>query len=235
MEKYLEDISAYWNTRAKGYSLENQEELESSKSKQWLALIQQYIPLRKDLKVLDLGCGPGFFSILLAQLGCQVQGIDYSDEMLKEAGNNAKKYGVKADFKKMDIQSLEFEDEQFDLVITRNVTWNLEKPQQAYQEMLRVLKKQGHLLNYDGNYYYQYTDKDYLRDKSNHRYMEDIDVSIIDTIASHLELSYQLRPQWDQQLLKKLGAQAVETKIIDEEINHDNKRIIRTFIIHAVK
>ena len=40
----------------------------------------------------------------------------------------------------MDVQELTFDDESFDFVITRNVTWNLEKPKQAYQEIYRVLK-----------------------------------------------------------------------------------------------
>lgn len=43
----------------------------------------------------------------------------------------------------MDVQNLAFQDETFDLVITRNVTWNLEKPVQAYKEILRVLKIKG--------------------------------------------------------------------------------------------
>lgn len=81
-----------------------------------------------------------FFSVLLANLGCQVIGIDYSDKMLEEARSNAQKFKANVEFQKMDVQDLGFQDETFDLIITRNVTWNLEKPVQAYQEMFRVLK-----------------------------------------------------------------------------------------------
>ena len=56
--------------------------------------------------------------------------------MLEEAKHNAKENNVHTDFKKMDVQELTFDDESFDFVITRNVTWNLEKPKQAYQEIL---------------------------------------------------------------------------------------------------
>ncbi len=55
---------------------------------------------KKDLKVLDLGCGPGFLSILLSKQGCQVTGIDYSNQMLEEAKHNAKENNVHTDFKK---------------------------------------------------------------------------------------------------------------------------------------
>ena len=53
--------------------------------------------------------------------------------MLEEARNNARKFKANVEFQKMDVQDLAFQDETFDLVITRNVTWNLEKPVQAYQ------------------------------------------------------------------------------------------------------
>ena len=70
---------------------------------------------------------------MLTNLGCQVIGIDYSDKMLEEARNNARKFKANVEFQKMDVQDLAFQDEIFDLIITRNVTWNLEKPVQAYQ------------------------------------------------------------------------------------------------------
>ena len=41
----------------------------------------------------------------------------------------------------MDAQALEFEDESFDVIISRNLTWNLPHPEMAYKEWLRVLKK----------------------------------------------------------------------------------------------
>ena len=74
-----------------------------------------------------------FFLSYLQIIGCQVIGIDYSDKMLEEARNNAGKFKANVEFQKMDVQNLAFQDETFDLVITRNVTWNLEKPVQAYQ------------------------------------------------------------------------------------------------------
>ena len=46
----------------------------------------------------------------------------------------------------MDAQALEFEDESFDVIISRNLTWNLEKPWQAYREWYRVLKPGGHIM-----------------------------------------------------------------------------------------
>jgi methylase of polypeptide subunit release factors len=43
---------------------------------------------------LDAGCGTGFQSILLAQLGVQVTATDISDHMLQRTKENAKRNGV---------------------------------------------------------------------------------------------------------------------------------------------
>lgn len=177
-----------------------------------------------------------FFSVMLTNLGCQVIGIDYSDKMLEEARNNARKFKANVEFQKMDVQDLAFQDEIFDLIITRNVTWNLEKPVQAYQEMVRVLKKQGHLLNIDGNHYYHYQDQDYNRaGHSDHQHMEGIDVSIIDNIAKELKLSYVLRPQYDIEILKEIGFQQIESEILSKEKTKEGNELIRQFLIHAIK
>lgn len=235
MSSQLEQIASYWDQRSSGYSLDNQEELIHDQEK-WLDLLAPYIELKPGIKVLDLGCGPGFFSVLLAKQNCQVTAIDYSEKMLEEARNNAKKKDVNIDFKRMDVQNLQFDNETFDFIITRNVTWNLEKPIQAYKEMFRVLKKQGHLINIDGNHYYYYQDQDYDRHGySEHQHMEGINVSIIDNIAKELSLSYKLRPDYDQKVLKEIGFSQVESQILNQEQTSMGKELIRQFLIHAIK
>ena len=72
---------------------------------------------------------------------------------MKEAKANAGILAEKIVFQQMDAQKLEFPEETFDAVITRNVTWNLEHPVKAYQEWYRVLKKDGVLRNCDANWY----------------------------------------------------------------------------------
>lgn len=156
--------------------------------------------------------------------------------MLEEAKKNAGKFKVNVEFQKMDVQDLVFQDETFDLIITRNVTWNLEKPVQAYKEILRVLKNKGHLLNIDGNHYYYYQDQDYSRaGHSDHQHMEGIDVSIIDNIAKELKLSYVFRPQYDIEILKEIGFQQIESEILSKEKTKEGKELIRQFLIHAIK
>ena len=65
--------------------------------------------------------------------------------------------------------------------------------------------------------------------------MEGIDVSIIDTIAKDLMLSYVLRPQFDKDLLNEIGFGLVESQILKSEQTKKGKELIRQFLIHAIK
>ena len=82
--------------------------------------------LKTGCHVLDDGCGAGFFTTLLASMGFQVTAVDYSTKMLEEVRRNLETEGLKAELHQMDVQSLEFADNSFDAVVSRNVFWNLE-------------------------------------------------------------------------------------------------------------
>ena len=68
-------------------------------------------------KVLDIGCGEGFYSIYLAKKGFDVTGIDISENAIKLAKQNSEKEGIKIKFIAMDINELEKLNENFDFVL----------------------------------------------------------------------------------------------------------------------
>lgn len=72
----------------------------------------------KKIKILDLACGYGRHSILLAKKGYFITGIDYSDFFLKLAREEVGKFNLKnVEFLKQDIRKIKFKNE-FDLVIS---------------------------------------------------------------------------------------------------------------------
>ena len=237
MSQTLEQIRQYWNSRAEGYTLSNREELEDEhRIFLWEQQIRRALNGRICRHVLDVGCGPGFFSVLLARLGYEVTAVDYTENMLAEARKNAAHYGVDIDFRRMDAQKLDFEDGIFDLVISRNVLWNLEQPEQAYREWLRVLKPNGTVMNFDGNFYYYVTDaEDGDRTRWEHKHMQGINANSIDRIGEHLPMARRLRPEWDVQELQKLGAKEVCSNVTNEKILEDGHHLILNFQVSAVK
>ena len=69
----LEKIREYWNTRSEGYRQQIEKEREEHKDEFYKEYFRQ-IP--EVSKVLDIGCGPGFFSLLLASLCMNVTAAD---------------------------------------------------------------------------------------------------------------------------------------------------------------
>ena len=118
-------------------------------------------------------------------------------------------------FEEMNGEDLQYADESFDAVVSRNLTWNLPHPELAYAEWTRVLKPGGVILNYDANWYaYLYDDRAqaaFDRDRENSARMgvrdENIgeNFDVMEEIARQMPLSNIRRPNWDLELLKSLG------------------------------
>ena len=224
----LEEIQHYWNNRYSGYSKVNQKELEGIQRERWKKQFERLLPSNKNLKVLDIGTGPGFFTIILEELGyTNITGIDVSEKMLEVAKENIQKYGKKnssIQLIQMDAQSLEFKPKSFDIIVSRNLTWNLEKPQQAYSEWLRVLKPNGALFIFDANWYaflqneslgkeFEAKRQQAIEEKLEDYWQgEGVDEEKMDWIVQQLPLTYQLRPQWDMEYFSTQEGISVETE-----------------------
>ena len=211
----------YWSGRAEGYSQVNREELEGVQNGNWSGLldtrIRGHFPDRdrSSIRVLDVGTGPGFFSIILTRLGYDVTAVDYTESMLEKAKENAGELADKIEFLHMNAEALEFADDTFDVIVSRNVTWNLPDPEKAYRSWSRVLRPNGLMLNFDANWYaYLYDDEArelYERDRMNveaqglddHYTCTDIDA--MEDIAREMPLSRISRPAWDVRILSEIG------------------------------
>lgn len=221
MNTLKEEIHAYWTQRTEGYSEYNQQEMADARRSMWknklLSLLEENFPGKnpEELKVLDVGTGPGFFALLLAEAGYQVTAADVTEEMLKEAKKNTGVFAEKITWKLSDAQKLELGDCEFDAVFSRNVTWNLENPGQAYEEWVRVLKPGGLLCNFDADWYghlydeekrsgYE-KDRQRVEEKNLEDYYTGTDIERMEAIARQVPLSRQKRPQWDVEALKNAG------------------------------
>ncbi len=96
-------------------------------------------------QALDLGCGVGRKSILLAKSGFEVTGVDISPTAIKQAGANAVADGVKVKFIAHDATDLSFlGDEKFDLVLDwANLHGILADKQQQYVEQIAKHTRAG--------------------------------------------------------------------------------------------
>ena len=221
MNNLKNEIHDYWTNRARGYSEYNQQEMADARRTMWrdklLSLLGNQFPEKepKEIKILDVGTGPGFFAILLAEAGYQVTAVDYTEEMLKEAQSNAGGLAECIVWKTGDAQALDVESNSFDAVVTRNVTWNLPRPDLAYKEWLRVLKPEGVLYNFDADWYgHLYNEEkrsSYEKDRRQTEeqnvedYYSGTDIEKMEEIARQVPLSRLERPKWDIETMQKAG------------------------------
>ncbi|MGP8072939.1 MAG: class I SAM-dependent methyltransferase [Thermoplasmata archaeon] len=95
-------------------------------------------------RILEVAPGPGYFAIELARLGrFQVSGLDISHTFVGIEKENSLQSGVSVDFRQGDAARMPFADGSFDLIITQAAFKNFSRPNQAINEMHRVLRAGG--------------------------------------------------------------------------------------------
>ena len=208
-----ERIVHYWEKRSSDFLTHKREELHSSMAERWMKEIRAQLPSERKLRILDVGCGAGFFSVLLAKEGHQVTGVDLTPDMIENAGILAAEEKADCKFLIMDAEKLDFPDETFDAVISRNLTWTLPHVRHAYGEWVRVLKKGGVLLNFDANYgLSDFTDVSALPENHAHQTIGDEMMRECEEIKRQLPISSYSRPAWD---LETLGAMKLQEFAVD--------------------
>ncbi len=110
-------------------------------------IIEKIDPKPKD-KILDVGCGDGFYLHLLFNLkvkNLKLVGVDIDKNALKSARKNLR--GKKVKFIQADLlKGLPFKSGSFDKIIMSEVCEHLENDIKGLKEVKRVLKKGGTLV-----------------------------------------------------------------------------------------
>jgi predicted deacylase/ubiquinone/menaquinone biosynthesis C-methylase UbiE len=200
-----ERIVRYWGKRSESFLAQRKAELHSSMAERWREEISRRLPKDRRLKILDVGCGSGFFTILLAKLGHEVIGTDLTPEMIENSIELAREECAECELRIMDAEQLTFPDETFDVVISRNLTWTLPHAERAYREWVRVLKKGGVLLNFDANYgLADFADTSGLLQNHAHHAVEEELMRECEEIKRQLPVSSYSRPAWDLEVLGRI-------------------------------
>lgn len=105
---------------------------------------------RKNIKVLEIGCGSGANLWFLAKEGFDVYGIDQAPTGIKYCEKMLENWGVKAQISIGDMKKMIFSDESFDavadVVSMQHLTYTDHR--QCYKEIYRTLKRGGKLFSF---------------------------------------------------------------------------------------
>lgn len=201
-------IARYWDSRSESFKEQRDAELHSEQHQLWEQELLSHLPQDRSLRILDVGCGCGFFTLMLAEHGHRVTGIDLTGSMIRKGRELAQEYGVAADLRVMDAEHPDFSDDTFDAIVTRNLTWTLPHPAEAYEEWIRVLKPGGILLNYDAEHA-KYHRRNGLEGEEAHRMLSGAQMDECMNIYRMLPISGWKRPDWDVCILKQMGCREV--------------------------
>ena len=199
-----EKVKAYWTKRADSFFEARHSEFHSPQAQYWYDEICRNINITQGMKILDVGCGTGFFEALLGEHGADMTGIDLTPDMIRDGEELVSRHHISAAFYVMDAEHPDFPDCTFDAVISRNLTWTLPDPAGAYTEWFRVLKPGGTLLNFDSEYAKNFHRCDQNQNLA-HRDLPDELIEECHSIYHMLTMSTLNRPAWDEAVLRKIG------------------------------
>jgi len=108
--------------------------------------IRKSVPISKDWRALDIGCGTGLLTLNLADSVASVTGADSSLAMLDKLAEKIAVAGisnVKSRYLNLE-ESLKFE-EKFDLIVSSMTLHHIKEPQKLFASLLPTLKSGGYI------------------------------------------------------------------------------------------
>ncbi|MEU3556220.1 class I SAM-dependent methyltransferase [Streptomyces fragilis] len=149
---YASAIAAYWNAAAREFDAEPDHGLREERTRAaWDRLLRRWAP-PLPVDVLDLGCGTGSLSLLLAGAGHRVTGVDLAPAMVEAARAKLAAAGLAGTFLVGDAAAPPVGEERFDLVVVRHLMWTLPEPGAALRHWAALLRPGGTLLLVEGRW-----------------------------------------------------------------------------------
>jgi 2-polyprenyl-3-methyl-5-hydroxy-6-metoxy-1,4-benzoquinol methylase len=97
----------------------------------------------KGARVLEIGCGMGLHSELMARAGADLHAVDLSPTSVNATRRRFELKGLKGNIQQADAEKLPFADQTFDFVWSWGVIHHSSRTARIVREISRVLKAQG--------------------------------------------------------------------------------------------
>jgi len=151
-EQPLSAARALWDQAAACFDQEPDHGLRDPDVRRaWTALLASLLPA-SPAAVLDIGCGTGSLSVVMAGLGHAVTGGDLSPAMIAQARAKAAAAGQAISFQVMDAAQPSLAPGQFDVVVCRHLLWALPEPAAVLRRWAALLRPAGRLVLIEGRW-----------------------------------------------------------------------------------
>jgi SAM-dependent methyltransferase len=150
-DELTRDARALWDVEAVTFDDEPHHSLDDPLLRSlWWDVLEPIVPAPPAL-VADLGCGTGSLSVLMAERGHNVIGVDVSPVMLSRAREKAARSGVEVVFVVGDAAAPPVV--AIDVVVTRHVVWALDDIPAALDTWFSLLTPGGRLVLVEGRWH----------------------------------------------------------------------------------
>jgi ubiquinone/menaquinone biosynthesis C-methylase UbiE len=154
-------VREHWDGRAATFDDQPEHAMHSEAQRQrWLDLLESWTDPAPQT-TLDVGCGTGVVSALLADLGHDVTGIDAAPEMVRRARRKAREDGRDIAFGLGDATRLGIRADAVEQVVERHLLWTLPDPAAALAEWRRVVEPGGRIVVFEGRWQHDDHREDY--------------------------------------------------------------------------
>ncbi|MER6350141.1 class I SAM-dependent methyltransferase [Streptomyces sp. NPDC001595] len=145
-------IAAYWDAAAADFDNEPDHGLRAAETRAaWAGRLAAWLPSRP-ADVLDVGCGTGSLSRLLAEAGHRVCGVDLAPRMIEQARAKLRSAGLEGRFLVGDAANPPTGEERFDVLLARHLVWTLPDPRAALRDWTGRIRPGGLLVLIEGRW-----------------------------------------------------------------------------------
>lgn len=147
-----QETRAYWDAQAPAFDQDADHGLlDPGVRSAWRRLLVDHLP-PAPARIIDLGCGTGSVSVLLAEVGYQVHGVDLSSKMIDAAQAKAAAAGVEAEFHQGDVDRPDCGAGEFDVVFARHVLWAMPDADAALARWVELVAPGGRVVLVEGRW-----------------------------------------------------------------------------------
>ncbi|HEX6352367.1 class I SAM-dependent methyltransferase [Actinophytocola sp.] len=151
-------IAEFWDEAADSFDKEADHGLRDAQvSTAWDARLASWLPTAP-ADVLDLGCGTGSLSLLLARRGHRVTAVDLSPNMVA----NARAKLADTDVRVLVGDAADPPPREVDAVLVRHLLWTLPDPEAALRRWIALCRPGGRLVLIEGRWATSEADSAYV-------------------------------------------------------------------------
>lgn len=145
-------IAAYWDDYAAAYDQEPDHGLGDPATRAaWRELLAAWLPPEPST-VADLACGTGSLTLLAAELGHTVEGVDLSTNMVQRARTKTASCGDRVHIVQADVADPPLRRGSVDVVMARHILWTLPDPHASLRRWVNLVRPGGRLILVEGRW-----------------------------------------------------------------------------------